>query len=250
MKPAETQTPTLEDFDPLLIDGRKMEGHNGNGIFDIPMLTDFIHQISKHSAECSCPMDIICFNNQQGAHICETWQCPRCRKCLELNSSKMITTPVVEPGRKYARPQPDINMRIAKASRDHGVGITDKTIGFLSESLGIKISDKRNLLHQHGKVKAAITNVFEERKDENMKEHVAAVRSSENYEGDLEWEDATGEKHSTSQGGGAIDGHGLKRSYMNNHTGSQSSAQCSSSVTKKPLALVHNQVCQLASFRF
>ena len=98
----QTETSTLEPLQPLPLDGRKCEGRGANSIFDIPMLTDFIHATNTHSANCGCPMDILTFGNKFGAAIIEIWQCPRCRKCLELHSSKMIKTPVKEPGRRYS----------------------------------------------------------------------------------------------------------------------------------------------------
>ena len=173
---------------PLQLNGRNTEGHDANGILDNSMLTNFIFATNSYSAQCGCAMDIVVFDNSQGAHICEVWQCPRCRLCLELHSSKYIKTPVVAPGQKFARSQPEINVRIAKASRDHGVGITDKTIGFMSESLGIKMSHKRNVFRTHEKVKAAISVVKERRENENLKEHNIAVRSALDYKGNIERE--------------------------------------------------------------
>ena len=85
----QTETSTLKPLQPLPLDGRKCEGHDANGIFNIPMLTDFIHATTTYSANCGCPMDILTFSNKFGAAISEIWQCPRCRKCLELHSSKM-----------------------------------------------------------------------------------------------------------------------------------------------------------------
>ena len=80
----QTETSTLEPLQPLPLDGRKCEGHNANDIFNILMLTDFIHATNTHSANCGCPMNILTFDNKIGAAIIEIWQCPRCRKCLEL----------------------------------------------------------------------------------------------------------------------------------------------------------------------
>ena len=142
--------------------------------------------------------------------------------------------------------QPEINVRIAKASRDHGVGIIDKTIGFLSESLGIKISARTNLLRTHEKIKVGIRNVKEQRTEENLKEHNEVTRNLEKYNGDLVWE-GNGEIHSTCQGGGAMDGCGLKCSFKNRHTGNQSAFHINSVVTKKPLVTVHYQVSDFHS---
>ena len=101
------ETPTEESSKddisilPLACDGRDCEGHDANGIFDISMLTQFIHASNTHLEEYGCAMDILVFDNEKGAHICEIWQCPRCRKCMELHSSRMIKTPVLEPGKSF-----------------------------------------------------------------------------------------------------------------------------------------------------
>ena len=234
----DSQPDTRPSYPPLELNGRRQKGHDANGIFDISMLTDFIYATNTHSAHCGVAMDITVFNNSQGAHITEIWQCPRCRHCIQLDSSKMVTTDIVEPGRKFSRKQPSINLRITKASHDHGVGLVDKTVGFLSQSLGIKISSKRNILRTHKKVKVAIKTIAAARQEENMKEHVSLTRSTEGYEGDVEW-DHIGEKCSTSKGSGAFDGCGATRSYGNKHKGKQSAFVVTSGVSKKPIALVH-----------
>ena len=100
----------------------------------------------------------------------------------------MIKTPVKELGRWYSRHQTDVNVCIAKAPRKHGIGMLDKTTGFLSETLGIKIPDRKNLLHTHGKIKEAIQIVAERRKEENQTKHAAAVHHADGYQGDIEWE--------------------------------------------------------------
>jgi len=41
-----------------------MKGHNANGIFDIAMLTEFIHKTNTQSANCGCAMDILTFDNK------------------------------------------------------------------------------------------------------------------------------------------------------------------------------------------
>ena len=85
---------------PLACNVRDCEGHDTNGIFNFSMLTEFIHDTNTHLAECGCAMDILVFDNHEGAHICELWQCPRCRKCMELHSSRMIKKPVLGTGKK------------------------------------------------------------------------------------------------------------------------------------------------------
>lgn len=237
----ESQPNNQPPYPPLGCNGRNAKGHDANGIFDIAMLTDFIYATNTHSAQCGVAMDITVFDNSQGAHIMELWQCPRCRHVIQLDSSKMVKTDVVEPGRKFARKQSSINLKITKASRDNGVGLVDKTVGFLSQSLGIKVSSKRNIIHTHGKVKEAIKTIAVARQEENMKEHVSLTRSAEGYEGDVEWEH-NGDKCSTSRGSGAYDGCGATRSYGNKHKGNQAAFVVTSGVSNKPVGLVHYQV--------
>ena len=99
-------------------------------------------------------------------------------------------------------------------------------------------------MRTHGKIKEGISIVKEQRVEENLKEHNAAVRSAKGYKGDIKWEH-NGKECSTSQGGGAFDGHGNKRSFRNRHTGSQSAFGVFSKLTKKPLTLVHYQVSRI-----
>ena len=238
------ETPRYEESPPppLEQNGRNMKGHNANGIFDIAMLTEFIYKTNTHSAECGYAMDLLVFDNSKGAHIHEIWQCPKCREEISLHSSKMVNTQVIEPGRCRSRPQPSINVRIAKASREQGVGIVDKTKGFLSESLGIKTSTRRNLRHTERKVRVAIANIKEQRQEENMKEHVMVTRSTEGYKGDIKC-NINGEDCSISNGGGGMDGHGNTRSYGGKgYKGSQAAVVVTSAVTKKPIMMAKSQV--------
>ena len=75
---------------------------------------------------------------------------------MELHSSKHIKTPVLELGRGFSKSQPSINVQIAKASREHGVGIIDETLGFISESLGIKISNRRTWYARYERLRRAL----------------------------------------------------------------------------------------------
>ena len=122
----------------------------------------------------------------------------------------------------FSRSQPSINVRISKASREHGVGVVDKTLGFLSGSLGIKISNRRNLLHTLGKIIVSISNVKEERLINNLKEHVAATRNIPGYKGVVEW-CHDGKQLSTCVGNIAMDRTGYTRSYGNKHKGNEGS---------------------------
>ena len=102
------------------------------------------------------------------------------------------------------------------------------------------------MLRTHEKIKVGIRNVKEQRTEENSKEHNEVTRSLEKYNGDLVWEE-NGKIHSTCQGGGAMDGCGLKRSFKNRHTSNQSGFNINSVVTKKPLVTVHYQVSEFHS---
>ena len=57
---------------------------------------------------------------------------------------------------------------------------TTKAQELLSGGLGIKIAKDTNLRDQQTKVRAAIGNTFEKRKDENRKKAVAARRAMAN----------------------------------------------------------------------
>ena len=94
-------------------------------------------------------MDLLVFNNSQGAHICEMWQCPQCHTVLELYNCSNIRTSIIELGRHHSKMQPELSVKIAKTSRDHGIGMVEKVIGFL----------RGNLRHTHKKVRVAIHNI-------------------------------------------------------------------------------------------
>ena len=128
-----------------------------------------------------------------------------------------------------------------KGTQLTGINAT-KLIEFMQGELGIKIATDRNLRQQITKVRKSISSTYEVRKIENRKEHVAAVRESPKYCGDVEW-DSNGERYATSAGSVCIDGAGCKRIYNNRHRGRQSVAVANICVTKKPLSLVVSQVC-------
>ena len=82
----------------------------------------------------------------------------------------------------------------------------------------VKICSERNLRRQQTKVKSAIKTTYEECKIETREEHVAAVRASEKYSGDLAWGE-DGQLHSTSCGDVSMDGAGCTRTYNNRQRG-------------------------------
>ena len=50
-----------------------MPGNEGYGIFDMQMLTAFIHEVSRHAATCCAPLDLTNVDKRYGAGIDETW---------------------------------------------------------------------------------------------------------------------------------------------------------------------------------
>eukprot|EP00956_Cyclotella_meneghiniana_P035847 scaffold118717_cov50-Cyclotella_meneghiniana.AAC.1 len=44
-------------------------GNEGYGIFDMQMLTAFIHEVSRHAASCSAPLDLTKVDKRYGAHL-------------------------------------------------------------------------------------------------------------------------------------------------------------------------------------
>jgi hypothetical protein len=136
--------------------------------------------------------------------------------------------------------QPDFNLRIVAGAALSGINVT-KLRELLQGTMGVKLPTVKNIRTQMTKVRSAIGTVFEGRKIENRKEHVAAVREMDGYKGDVTWED-DGNQHSTCAGPVSHDGGGCTRVYNNRHRGRQSAFVVNSRVTTKPLALVVSQV--------
>ena len=135
--------------------------------------------------------------------------------------------------------QPAINLQIVQRMTLAGVNAT-KTQEFLSEGLGIKIAQDKNLRDQRSKVRAAIGNTFEKRKDENRKKGVAARRAMPNAE-QLDWTE--GEiSHATECGDICIDGAGGTRSYGKGYKGSCAAAKAIDKLPGLPLDVVTSQV--------
>ena len=152
----------------------------------------------------------------------------------------MICSLEVAEGAAFSRSQPDFNLRLVKGTQLTGMN-TMKLIEFMQGELGIKIATDRNLRQQITKVGKSINSTYDVRKIQNRKEHVAAVRESPKYCGDVQW-DSNGEHYATSAGSVCIDGAGCTHIYNNRHRGRQSAAVAISCVTKKPLVLVVSQV--------
>jgi hypothetical protein len=222
-------------------EGIDLPDHDGNCLMSISKLEDFIRLATSHSAECGMQLVLQRRELKDGAKVHHVWKCPCCCGQLLMDNCDMIRSPEVAEGAGYSRSQPDFNLRLVKGTQLTGINTT-KLQEFMQGELGIKIATDRNLRQQITKVRKSISSAYEVRKMENRKEHVAAVRESPKYCGDVEW-DSKGEHYATSAGGVCIDGAGCTRIYNNRHRGRQSAAVTNSCVTKKPLALVVSQVC-------
>ena len=173
----------------------------------------------------------------------QTWECSCCGDELVLKNCDMVKSMETTQGVAYSRSQPGFNLQFVTGANLVGVNMW-KLQELLFGHLAIKISADCNLRKMQTKVKAGVKATYEERKDENRKEHCAATRSLPNYHGDIVWE-KDGEKHSTSCGDVSGDGAGATRFYGNKSRGRQSAYVANSRVTGKPLALVVSQVSVL-----
>ena len=210
------------------------------GIFQISKVEDFISNSTSHAAVCQASLHLIERDTYHGAGIVEQWKCPRCNLVLELRNCDQVKTTVCEPGRNYAMPQPEVNIRLIRGARECGVNLL-KLWTFVGGYLGIKFMAYRNILHIDRKWRQSVKDLFGVRMSQNLREHNAATRAIEGYDGDLEWEE-DGETHCTCVGTASGDGAGATRWYNHRPRGSNSAYICESAVTKKPLAMVHSQV--------
>ena len=205
--PSSTESPTVHQPPNYNIGLTEIDGNDSFGIFDIPLLNDFVCQVTVHSVQCSAPMVLVSVDKRMGAGIVESWRCSACQQQLQLRNCKSVTTVVKERGRNYSLPSPEINAKIAAGFISNGIN-SSKGVGLISGSLGIKMSADRNLRHTVKKVRPAIHQVYLGRKEENMKLHVKECRKRGykeiNYTHD-------GVEYSATTGPVAIDGAGCKR---------------------------------------
>lgn len=230
-----TSAPTIP-FDP------NVKGNDSNGIFNIPMLTEFIHSLTTHAAQCQSQINLEEINKKYGAGIIQHWKCPKCNKTLELRNCKWIRTNVVEEGRRESRSQPELNVRIVKGARENGVNL-EKIHGLVSGTLGVKTSTRTNLRHADKKVRAAVDKLYHTRQEENLGKHVAASRQLAGHE-PIEFE-YNGVKSKATPGAVSMDGGGAKRAYRQHITGAESGVIIQSEVVGLPLALAHSQVSDM-----
>jgi hypothetical protein len=97
--PSSTESPTANQPPNDNIGLTKIDGNESFGIFDIPLLNDFVCQATLHSAQCSAPMELVSVNKRMGAGIVESWRCSACQQLLVLHNCKSVTTSVKERGR-------------------------------------------------------------------------------------------------------------------------------------------------------
>ena len=170
----------------------------------------------------------------------QKWKCPCCGKVLSMENCDMVRSETVAQGAAYSRSQPDFNLRVIAGAELTGINLL-KVQEFMRGFLGIQIPKYTNLRKQQTKIRESIKDTYQTRRMENIEEHVAAVRSSEKYRGDLVWVDENGDEHHTSTGDICFDGAGCTRSYNNRHRGKQTAFVACSMTTKKPLGLIVSQ---------
>lgn len=216
--------------------------YDGNCIMSVSRMEDFVRLSTNHAAGCGEQLVLVERDTTQGAYVKQTWKCPRCGDELSCANCDMVKTRTVAPGRKYSRPQPEFNVRVAKAGNLVGVNLSKLGKAFTGE-IGIKIPARRNLQKVQKKVRSAIEETYEERVVENRKEHVAAARALPGYRGDTKWgDDAGAGQHSTAGADVAMDGGGATRWFGHKPRGKQAALNVMSKLTKKPLFLDVAQV--------
>jgi len=203
--------------------------------------------ISEHVAVCGVPLDLDDVNKHMGMSVVQNWTCPKCNQKLKGKNCKWIKTEIVEDGRKWSRPQPELNVRIAKGGHENGIN-ADKVIGLVEGSLGIKMPDKRNYRHTQRKVWDAQEKLFHIRQEENLAKHVADAKQLPEYQ-PLEFE-YNGETHTTNPSTVIMDGGGKKRAFNHRINGDETGFIVTSGVNQRPIALVHSQVSILCQFIF
>ena len=173
-----------------------------------------------------------------GAGIDQYWMCCRCRERFQLRNCELIRS-VVQRGKGRSRLQPALNLELAMGARVNGIN-HEKLIGFLQGSVGIKTMTRRNQKYIDLKICGAISQLYEKRQEENLKEHIKACQQVPDYEPiyflyDGEWCQAT-------PGPAAMDGCGVQRCYDHKVKSSETALIVQSGVVCVPIALVHSQV--------
>ena len=112
------------------LDPSSIKGNNSNGIYSIPMMTEFIAEATKHASECGTSINLNEVDKKYGAGIIQKWDCPKCGKELQLRNCNWVRTTVVEEGRRESRKQPELNLKIAIGTRMNGINMEKSDSGF------------------------------------------------------------------------------------------------------------------------
>ena len=92
---------------------------------------------------------------------------------------------MVERGRKFSRPQPEVNIQVAQSACKNVVNLKQAQ-DFLA-GMGVPVVNYHNLLHADRKVRKGIEHLPKDRMEENLREHCATVRNTVGYVGDIVW---------------------------------------------------------------
>lgn len=232
-----TESATATEF--AEIDFGDTPDNEANGIFSLPLLTKFIHKVSCHAAQCGSPAHLETVDKRYGASIIEHWKCPKCTELFELRNCNWVKTDVVEPGRKYSMPQPEINLRIIKGGHPLGINL-EKVEKFMMGTLGVKIANYRNQQHLDKKIRQTVDKLFQERKEENQRKHVEMTKALPDFEA-VEFEH-NGLKSLASPSNVSMDGVGKKRAFNHRITGDESGLVVQSDIAGVPIELEHSMV--------
>ena len=171
----------------------------------------------------------------------EKWDCKRCGAVLNFVTCKWTRTNVIERGRQYARAQPETNLRLVASARLNGINMKQAT-EFLG-GMGIQCPRYKNVAHAELKIREAIDELADERIEENLRKHAAAVRISEGYKGDLKFYcKKEGKWYKICRGAACMDGAGLTRAYSHRIRGSQAVLVVWSLVINLPIMVIWHHV--------
>lgn len=214
-----------------------MPSNEGYGIFDMKMLNAFIHEVSRHAATCSAPLDLTKLDKRYGAGIDETWTCCSCHETLLLRNCKWVRS-VKQRGRGYSRIQPDLNLKLAMGARVNSINLA-KVIGLMQGAVGIKTMNRRNQKLIDLKVRDCISVLHEQRQEENLKKHVETCKEA-GYESFMF--EYKGNEFVITPGPGAMDGCGIKRAYNHQITGTETALIVQSGIAGVPLSVITSRV--------
>ena len=160
---------------------------------------------------------------------------------LNFQTCKWTQTNVVERGKKFARAQPETNLRIIASSRLNGINMK-QGVEFL-EGIGIECPRYNSVAHTEINVRVAIDELTDERIEENLKEQATAVRKTEGYKGDIRFYCEKEKKwYSICRGAAYMDGAGLTRAYSHRIRGSHAVLIVWSVAINTPIMVIWHHV--------